>query len=198
MDSAPLLLPNTFEPPAFCVELKMLAGCAVEVIAGDSCGLLFPSAKPLKPAEVVAGDSCALLDPSEKPLNLPDDAAADVVDCCVEGDFPKLANAFAPSWGALPNSTELLLAPELVVGGSPAGVVEFPNMFELGLLVGVVLAAWPVAIVFELAFPKLKLPPVLAAPPNKPGVWPCAIAGCSEGLFGVEKRFAEGGVLVDG
>lgn len=54
----------------------MLAGCALEVGAGVSCGLLAPSEKPLKP---------------------PDGAAVDVVGCCVEGICPKLAKGFAVS-----------------------------------------------------------------------------------------------------
>lgn len=98
----------------------------------------------------------------------------------------------------MPNSTDPLLALEMVIGGGPAGVVEFPKIFEFGLLVGVVLAAWPAIDVLEPALPKLKLPPVLAPPPNILDVWLCVVAGCSEGLFGVEKRFVEEEAVMDG
>lgn len=144
-DSAPLLLPKRLEPPAFDVGLNMLAVWALEV-AGDSCGLLAPSEKPLKP---------------------PVGAAVDVVGCWAEDDCPKLAKGFAAlGAGGLPNRTDPLLAPELVVGGGPAGVVEFPKRFEVGLLVGVVLAVWPAVDMFEPRLPKEKPPPVLAPPPK--------------------------------
>ena len=56
-----------------------------------------------------------------------------------------------------------------MLGGSPAGVVEFPKRFAVGLLVGVVVVVWKAEDVFEPNLPKEKAP-VLLAPPNKPGV----------------------------
>ena len=69
--------------------------------------------------------------------------------------------------GLLPNNTDA--PPALVLGGGPAGVVELPNRFVVGLLVGVVVAVWPATDVFEPTLPKEK-GPVLPAPLNKPGV----------------------------
>lgn len=69
--------------------------------------------------------------------------------------------------GLLPNSTDA--PPALVLGGGPAGVVEFPKRFVVDLLVGVVVVIWPAEDVFEPRLPKEKAP-VLPAPLNEPGV----------------------------
>lgn len=74
-------------------------------------------------------------------------------------------------------------APVVVPGGGPAGVVDVPNKEVVGLLVGVVVLAWPA----DALAPKLgkKLLPVLA-PPKRLGFC-CSDGVESEGLLGVEK-----------
>lgn len=56
-----------------------------------------------------------------------------------------------------------------MLGGGPAGVVEFPKRFIVGLLVGVVVVFGPAEDVFEPGLPKEK-GPVLPVPLNRPGV----------------------------
>lgn len=75
-------------------------------------------------------------------------------------------------------------APAVPFGGGPAGVVELPKSDVVGLLVGVVVCAWPAE---ELA-PRLPniFPPVLAPPPKRLGFC-CPEEDASEGLLGVEK-----------
>ena len=84
--------------------------------------------------------------------------------------------------GLLPNSTDA--PPALVLGGGPAGVVEFPKKFVVDLLVGVVVVIWPAEDVFEPELPKEKAP-ALPALLNEPGV--CPVVVDSGALLGVEK-----------
>ena len=78
------------------------------------------------------------------------------------------------------------LVPVPVLGGGPAGVVEFAKKFVLGLLVGVVVLCGPEDVAFEPRLPNI--PPVLvppAAPPKILDVCPDSVFAGSAGLFGV-------------
>ncbi len=45
-----------------------------------------------------------------------------------------------------------------LLGGGPAGVVEFAKMLVVGLLVGVVVLVWPGEDAFKPALPKENVP----------------------------------------
>ena len=111
-------------------------------------------------------------------------------DCVFDG--AKRLEFCSCGFGRLNTELEIEPAPELLLGGCPAGVVDVPNNPALGLLTGVEVSAW--------------LEP--AGFPNDPnmfndGAWPGFVV--SEGLFGVlktekpvEAKPEEGVLLVNG
>lgn len=108
-------MPKILEPPVLGVDPKILGDCTVDVVAEASLGLLASKSNPLKPLEGAAVELLPGAD--DRP--------------------PRLAKGLLASCeGLLPNKTDA--PPALVLGGGPAGVVEFPKRFVVGLLVGVV------------------------------------------------------------
>ena len=98
------------------VDPKILGDCAVEAATGPSLGLLTPR---LNPPRLLDGAAVDVLVAADEWVPRPPKR---LLACCCGG--------------LLPNNTDV--PPALVLGGGPAGVVEFPKKFVVGLLVGVV------------------------------------------------------------
>lgn len=135
--------------------------------------------------DVDAGDSRGLLEPKVKPPG---------------GGFALCLEKGLLESEGFPNMLEPALAPVVVLGGGPAGVVELPNRLGAGLLVGVVVFVRSAKV---LSVPiLLKRPPVLPCPlrpPNRLGAWLCDVIDVSTVLFGVENPAKPlEGAVVDG
>jgi hypothetical protein len=114
----------------------------------------------------------------------PKDGKKEDVGALVDDTSALPEDRFGLFSGLLKLNGELLPAPVLAPGGGPAGVVEFPKIEVLGLLVGVVVFTSP-----KVLLPNSPPPPEAA--PNT--LWEAAPA--SAGLLGVEKIDPEGALL---